>query len=143
MTGVPAHTLYHRWLGWRALAMRRAVTVLIVGLIVVVALLPFVTWGIALVAGWDAAALTFLLATWPVILRADSALAPQFAGREDQTEGSARTLLLGAGVASLLGAGYALHLAGHQLGGLHQLSPDGEQSRHLAGDHQGAAGRSW
>ena len=82
MTGVPAHTLYHRWLGWHALAMRRAVTVLIAGLIVAVALLPFATWGIALVAGWDAAALTFLLATWPIIVRADSSHAPQRAARE-------------------------------------------------------------
>ncbi len=116
MTGVPAPTLYHRWLGWHALAMRRAVTVLSAGLIVAVVLLPFVTWGLALVGGWDAAALAFLLTTWPIIIRADSARAAQFAGREDQTEGSARTLLLGASVASLLGAGYALHLAGRHSG---------------------------
>src|SRR5690242_4897095 len=59
VTGVPAPTLYHRWLGWHALAMRRALTVLIAGLIVAVVLLPFVTWGLALAGGWDAAALTF------------------------------------------------------------------------------------
>ena len=112
MTGLPAPTLYHRWLGWHAPAMRRAITVLIAGLIVVVVLLPFVAWGLALTGGWDAAALTFLLTIWPIIVRADSSRAPQFAAREDETEGSARTLLVGAGVASLLGAGYALHLAG-------------------------------
>jgi uncharacterized membrane protein len=111
MTGIPAPTLYHRWLGWHAPALRRAITVLIAGLVVAAVLLPFVTWGLALTGGWDAAALTFLLATWPIIVRADSSRAPQFAAREDQTEGSARTLLVGAGVASLLGAGYALHLA--------------------------------
>jgi uncharacterized membrane protein len=116
MTGVPAPTLYHRWLGWHAPAMRRAVTVLIVGLIVAVILLPFVTWGLALAGGWDAAALTFLLATWPIIIRADSSRAAQLAAREDETEGSARTLLVGAGVASLLGAGYAVHLAGQHSG---------------------------
>jgi uncharacterized membrane protein len=116
MTGVPAPTPYHRWLGWHATAMRRAFTVLIAGLVVASALLPFVTWGLAVAGGWDAAALAFLLTTWPVIFRADSSLAPQFAGREDQTEGSARTLLVGASVASLLGAGYALHLAGQQHG---------------------------
>jgi hypothetical protein len=76
MTGVPALTLYHRWLGW------------------------------------DAAALTVLLAIWPVIIRADSSLAPLLAAREDEREGAARVLLVGASVASLLGAGYALHLAG-------------------------------
>jgi|SRR5690349_19270078 uncharacterized membrane protein len=112
MTGVPAATLYHRWLGWHAPAMRRAVTVLIAGLIVAVVLLPFAPWGMALLGGWDAAALTFLLSIWPIIIRADSARAAQLAAREDQTEGSARALLVGASVASLLGVGYALILAG-------------------------------
>jgi uncharacterized membrane protein len=112
MTGVPPRTLYHRWLGWHALAMRRAITVLVVGLIVGLAFATFATWGLALVAGWDAASLAYLLATWPIISRADSIRAAQFAAREDQTEGSARALLVGASVASLAGVGYALHLAG-------------------------------
>ena len=116
MTGVPAPTLYHRWLGWHAPAMRRAITVLIAGLIVAALLVPFVTWGLALVGGWNAAALAFLLTTWPIIILADSTRAAQLAAREDETEGSARTLLVGAGVASLLGAGYALHLAGQHSG---------------------------
>ena len=95
MTGVPAPTLYHRWLGWHAPAMRRALTAFIVGLIVAVVLLPFVTWGLALVGGWDSAALTVLLTIWPIIIRADSSLAPQLAAREDETESSARALLVG------------------------------------------------
>src|SRR5437764_7315029 len=70
----------------------------------------------ALTGGWNAAALAFLLVTWPIIIGADSSRAAQLAAREDQTEGSARTLLVGAGVASLLGAGYALHLAGRHSG---------------------------
>src|SRR5689334_505955 len=72
MTGVPPPTLYHRWLGWHAPAMRRAVTVLIAGLIVTVVLLPFVTWGLALAGGWNAAALAFLSIVWPIIIQADS-----------------------------------------------------------------------
>jgi uncharacterized membrane protein len=96
--------------------MRRAVTVLIAGLIVAVVLLPFAVWGMALVEGWDAAALTFLLTTWPIIIRADSARAAQLAAREDDTEGSARALLVGASVASLVGVGYALILAGRDSG---------------------------
>ena len=116
MTGVPADTLYHRWLGWRAPAMRRAATVLVVGLIVAVVLLPFVTWVLALVAGWDATAVAFLLTTWPIIIRADSSRAPQLAAREDQTEGTARALLLGASVASLVGVGYTLILGGRDSG---------------------------
>jgi uncharacterized membrane protein len=96
--------------------MRRAITVLVAGLIVAVALLPFVTWGLALTGGWNAAALTFALTTWPLILGADSSRAQQLAAREDDTETSARALLVAASVASLLGAGYALHLAGQHSG---------------------------
>jgi uncharacterized membrane protein len=114
MTGVPPPTLYHRWLGWHAPAMRCAITVLIARLIVAVVLLPFITWVLALASGWNAAALVSLLTTWPIIIRADSSRAPQLAAREDKTQGSARVLLVGASVASLLGAGYALHLAGQQ-----------------------------
>jgi len=96
--------------------MRRAITVLIAGLIVAVVLLPFIMWELALVGGWNATALTFLMTTWSIIIRADSSRAPQLAAREDQTEGSPRVLLVGASVASLLGAGYALHLAGQKSG---------------------------
>ncbi len=116
MTGVPGTTLYHRWLGWHAPAMRRAIVVFIAGLIVTVVVLPFVTWGLALVTGWNVTALATLLTIWPIIIRADSALAPLLAAREDETEGAARALLVGASVASLLGAGYALHLAGRENG---------------------------
>jgi uncharacterized membrane protein len=116
MNGFPAPTLYHRWVGWHAPAMRRAITVLIAGLLVALALLPFVTWGLAVTGGWNAASLAFLLTTWPVIIRADSSRAPQLAAREDETEASARALLVGASVASLLGAGYAVHLAGQHSG---------------------------
>ena len=116
MTGLPPPNWYHRWLGWHAPAMRRAITVLVAGLIVAVALLPFVPWGLAVTGGWNAAALTFVLTTWRLILGADSSRAQQLAAREDDTETSARALLVGASVASLLGAGYALHLAGQHSG---------------------------
>ena len=96
--------------------MRRAVTAFIAGLIITVVLLPFAAWGLALTGGWDTATLAFLLPAWSVVIRADSSRAPQLAAREDQTEGSARALLVGASIASLLGAGYALHLAGQENG---------------------------
>jgi uncharacterized membrane protein len=113
---MPPPTLYHRWLGWHATDMRRLVTVLAAGLIAGLILIWFMTWALALVGGWDAAALTFLLATWPIILRAEGARAAELASREDDTKNTARALLVSAGVASLLGAGYALHLAGHHSG---------------------------
>ncbi len=116
MTGLPAPTLYHRWLGWHATDMRRAASVLTAGLIVVLILMWFVTWALALVGGWDAAALTYLVVTWPIIIRAAGAHAAQLADREDETKDSARVLLVSASIASLLGAGYALHLAGQHHG---------------------------
>ena len=96
--------------------MRRALTAFIAGLIVSVILLLFVTWGLALVGGWNTTALILLLAIWPVIIQADSSRAPLLAAREDETKDSARALLVGASAASLLGAGYALHLAGQDNG---------------------------
>jgi hypothetical protein len=63
MNGIPAHPLYHRWLGWRASDLRRALVVFAIGLIVALILLPFAIPAVALIGGWDAAALTFLLTT--------------------------------------------------------------------------------
>jgi uncharacterized membrane protein len=116
MTAIPPQTLYHRSMGWHAPAMRRAVIVAAIGLIVVVVLLWFVTWELAVLAGWDVAALTFLMSIWPIILRADSSNAEQWARREDETRGSATLLLLGASVASLLGVGFVISLAGRESG---------------------------
>ena len=121
MTSVPNPTRYHRWLGWHAPAMRRTVIVGLIGLIVAVVLLWLVPWGMAVVAGWDAAALAFLISVWPIILRAESLHVAQLAKREDETRGSATVLLLGASVASLLGVGFALLLAGRHSGPLQVL----------------------
>ena len=118
---MPNPTRYHRWLGWHAPALRRTVIVGSIGLIVAVVLLWFVPWGMAVVAGWDAAALAFLISVWPIILRADSANVVQLAKREDENRGSATVLLLGASVASLLGVGFALILAGRQNGAVQVL----------------------
>ena len=46
MTGVPPPTLYHRWLGWHAPAMRRAITVLIAGLIGAAVLTVVLSWAV-------------------------------------------------------------------------------------------------
>jgi uncharacterized membrane protein len=121
MTGMPEETLYHRSLGWHAPALRRAIIVASIGLIVALVLLRFVTWELAVVGGWDAAALSFLMVIWPIIIRADGSHAEQLATREDETRGSARVLLVGASVASLLGVGFALSLAGRQSGPLRML----------------------
>jgi len=114
MTSMPPETLYHRTLGWHAPALRRTGLVAALGLIVAILLLPFVRWELALLGGWDAAALAFLATVWPVILRVDGARTRLLATREDETRGSSAVMLLGGSVASLLGVGYALGLAGRQ-----------------------------
>jgi uncharacterized membrane protein len=121
MAGVPSDTLYSRLLGWHAPDLRRAVIVFVIGLIVALVLLRFLTWRLALVGGWDAAALTFLAVTWPIIIRADSSGTQQLATREDTTRGTARLLLLGASVTSLVGVGFALTSAGRESGLLRVL----------------------
>jgi hypothetical protein len=72
MTSSRSPTRHHRWLRWHAPAIRRTVIVGAIGLIVAVALLWFMPSGIAVVAGWDPAALAFLMSVWPIIIRADS-----------------------------------------------------------------------
>ena len=116
MSGMPPETLYHRWVGWHAPAMRRAVTVASIGLIVALVLLWFVPWELTALGGWDAAALTFLVTVWPMIIRANGAHVERLATREDETRGSATALLVGANVASLLGVGFTLSLAGRASG---------------------------
>lgn len=112
----PPPTRYHRWLGWHALELKRAMVVAVGGLAVLVALLPFLTWPLAVVGGWDAAAVGYLLAVWPIIARADTAHVEHLATREDETRGSATLLQVGSCVASLLGVGSALVLAGRHTG---------------------------
>jgi uncharacterized membrane protein len=121
MTAMPPPTRYHRWLGWHAPAMLRTAIVGCSGLIVAVVFLRFVPLGMAIVAGWDAAAVAFLVTVWPIIIRADGSQAAQIAKNEDQTRGSATVLLAGASVASLLGVGFAISLAGGKSGPLQGL----------------------
>jgi uncharacterized membrane protein len=90
--------------------------VAVIGLVGGIVLLRFVSFPLALVGGWDAAALTFLGTVWPIISRADGAHVEQLATREDETRISATALLIGASVASLLGVGLALSLAGKESG---------------------------
>jgi len=116
MTGIPSSTLYHRWLGSYASELRRAGAVLAIGLIAALVLMRFVTWGVALLSGWDAAALTFLVTTWPIIVRADGSRTERLATREDPTRASATVMLVAASVASLLGVGFALGHAGRESG---------------------------
>jgi uncharacterized membrane protein len=115
-SGTPTATRYHRFLGWHATGLRRVVTVAVIWLIVTIGLLPFMTWPLAVVGGWDIAALILLGVVWPIILRANGADVVQIATREDETPATATVLVVGASTASLLGVGFALSLAGRENG---------------------------
>jgi uncharacterized membrane protein len=116
MTTMPAETFYQRWLGWHAPLLRRAAVVTGLGVFIALVLLRLLPWGLAVVVGWDAAAVTFLLSVWPIVIAADGSQVEQLAGREDETRASAAVLLIGASVASLVGVALALDLAGREAG---------------------------
>jgi uncharacterized membrane protein len=112
----PPRTMYHRALGWHAPTLVRTAVVLLTGAVVALVLTAFTSWQLAAVTGWDAAAATFLAAVWPLVLRADSVQTNRLASREDDTRTVAALLLLSVCVASLVGGGFALSLAGHRTG---------------------------
>jgi uncharacterized membrane protein len=116
MADMPQPTLYHRSLGWHAPELRRTVVVMGLGVLAAGALLPGGSTEVAGVGGWDVAALAFLLAVWRIILRADGEHTKHLARREDETRTSARALLVAASLASLVGVGAALSLAGDRSG---------------------------
>ena len=116
MAAVPSSTLYHRWLGWHAPAMRRLMVAGSIGLTVCLVLLAPATWELALILGWDASALVFLLAVAPIIARSDPEHTALLATREDETRSTAWLLLVGASLTSLLAVLFALGQAGRENG---------------------------
>ena len=113
---VPAPTVYHRWLGWHAPALRRLLIAAVVGVVSGLALATVLPWRLALLGAWNATAFTFLLSVAPIILGADGGRTQRIAIREDMNRDVARLLLLTASGASLVAVGFTLGLARHQGG---------------------------
>lgn len=116
VTQTPPPTLYHRAVGWHAPALRRAGNVGIVGVVAGGLAAVWTPWQLALVVGWIAAATTFLAVVWPVLLRARDEHMEELVVRRDSTRPLTSSLLTGASLASLLGVGFALDLAGREEG---------------------------
>jgi uncharacterized membrane protein len=114
---LPPPTMYHRWLGWHAPDLRRLATAASVGVAVGLVVAGFGSWEVAVLVGWDAAALVFLGSVWPIVFRADAASTEHLVTREDVTRDTARLLLLAASAASLVSVVFALRLAGLETGG--------------------------
>jgi uncharacterized membrane protein len=111
---VPERTVYHRWMGWHAPALRRVLLAAAIGVTVTVALCFFVNWPFAVIVGWDCTAVLFLGSVWAVLLRANGDTTESLAMREDETRSAAWLLLTGASLASLLAVGFTLNLAGRE-----------------------------
>jgi uncharacterized membrane protein len=112
----PPSTAHGRLLGWRAPALRRLTISGVAGIVAGLALSPFVGWQLAVLSGWDLAAIVILVSVGVVALGADAACTEEHAVREDESRDTARIVMLSACVASLLAVGFALGLAKQQGG---------------------------
>jgi uncharacterized membrane protein len=88
------------------------------GVLVVVAAAtaPFIAWPWAILVGWNASALAFLVAVLPVIGRADGPRTERLATREDETRSTARLLIQASCVASLAAVAITLGVAKRESG---------------------------
>lgn len=109
-------TVYGRWLGGDASALRRLAAGAALGLGTSVVVAVAGTWQLAVLAGWNATALTFLATIAPILLLADASRTQRLAVREDLNREVARLLLLAASSASLVAVGFALELAQRRSG---------------------------
>jgi uncharacterized membrane protein len=91
-----------RSVGSTTSALRRLSIAAVVGVVVGVLVSLFVTVDLAVLCGWDAAAITFLVTVWPAIMRADGAATQALATRQDLSHDTARPLLLVASSASVI-----------------------------------------
>ncbi len=113
----PSPSLYHRWMSPQAPSIRRLAVDATVLVVVAVAASPFVAWPWAILVGWNASALAFLLAVMPVIGRSDAARTQRLATREDESRQTARLLIVASSVASLVAVAFTLGVAKHETGG--------------------------
>jgi uncharacterized membrane protein len=101
----------------QGIAGRRLLVSLAVGVVVVViALVAGTGWGVALTAGWGAAALVTASLIWLSIQSMDGAQTAAHAQAEDYTAALSDGFVLGASVASLVAIGAALIEARHKSG---------------------------
>jgi uncharacterized membrane protein len=88
-------------------ARRRVMGALFAGAAVALALAWFAPWQITVLVAWDVAGVVVLVAVWVRIRRYDADTTRLHAMRDDDTRAGAELLLLLAGVASLVGVGFA------------------------------------
>jgi uncharacterized membrane protein len=95
-------------------AARRAAAAAAAGALVLgAALLLGAAWSVALLVGWDAAAVLVLIGIWWPLWRVDASATAARASAEDDSRAAAQMGLLAAGVASLVADAFTLNDAGH------------------------------
>jgi uncharacterized membrane protein len=77
---------------------------------------PFTTPAPALLAGWDLAALIYLVMVWAAVYPMNGEVTAQMAGREDPSSPVAELVIVSASVAALVAVGFALVRAGEVSG---------------------------
>ena len=70
----------------------------------------------AVLAGWDIAALLYLVLVWGAVYRMDAEVTARMAGREDPSTPVAEIVVVAASVAALVAVGFALVRAGEATG---------------------------
>ncbi len=107
----------HVALLWAVRARRRVLIVTAIGAAAGLVAARFTPWQLSTLTGWDVAAGLFIAWVWTSAGRFSAEETRAFATREDDSRVSAQFLLLGAGVASLIGVGFDLIKASQANGG--------------------------
>jgi len=79
---------------------------------------PFTVPSAAILAGWNAAVVIYLVWVWSSVWRLDPGVTAQLAKREDPSTAVAELMVVGAGTALLVAVGFALAKAGQATGGM-------------------------
>ncbi len=97
-------------------AKRLAAALLVGAAVLAAAVSAGAVWSVAVTAGWDAAALVFLVSVWGAVGRLDAAGTRRRALADDVSRPAADATLLSAAVASLVAVGFVLSEAGSHHG---------------------------
>jgi len=96
---------------------RRVALAVLIGMAIGALALFLVPWQAAILIGWSAAALFYIVGVWATVGRFDVATTKQHAVREDPSVATTDLLVVSAGVASLAAVGLVLIKAGNAHGG--------------------------
>jgi len=89
---------------------------MLIGMAAVILAWQVTTPAPAVLAGWDIAALLYLVLVWGAVYRMDAEVTARMAGREDPSTPVAEIVVVAASVAALVAVGFALVRAGEATG---------------------------